>query len=132
MTREEEELRNKLRRIEALFAGATTEGERLAAGAALDRIRKRLREFDRAERSVEYRFKLRDHWSMQLFEALCRRYGVETYRKKRQRQTTVMVRATRSFVESTLWPEFQEIQMTLRADLSEATNRVIREEVFGG
>ena len=35
----ESELREKLRKIEALFAGATTAGEKAAAGAAADRIR---------------------------------------------------------------------------------------------
>ena len=39
---DETQLREKLRKIEALFAGAGTEGERLAAGAALARLRERL------------------------------------------------------------------------------------------
>ena len=38
----EQLLREKLRKIEALFAGAATEGERVAAGAAVERIRDRL------------------------------------------------------------------------------------------
>jgi len=38
----EQSLREKLRKIEALFAGAATDGERLAAGAAAERIRTRL------------------------------------------------------------------------------------------
>ncbi len=37
-------LRDKLRKIEALFAGAATTGEKAAAGAAAERIRARLRE----------------------------------------------------------------------------------------
>jgi hypothetical protein len=37
----ESQLREKLRKIEALFAGAGTAGERLAAEAALDRVRVR-------------------------------------------------------------------------------------------
>jgi len=40
--RPEQSLREKLRKIEALFAGAGTEGEKLAAGAAAERIRDRL------------------------------------------------------------------------------------------
>jgi hypothetical protein len=40
----ESTLKEKLRKIEALFAGAATPGERAAAGAAADRIRARLRE----------------------------------------------------------------------------------------
>ena len=35
-------LRDKLRKIEALFAGAATSGEKAAAGAAAERIRARL------------------------------------------------------------------------------------------
>ena len=35
-------LRDKLRKIEALFAGAATPGEKAAAGAAAERIRERL------------------------------------------------------------------------------------------
>ena len=38
----EQLLREKLRKIEALFAGAATEGEKIAAGAATKRIRERL------------------------------------------------------------------------------------------
>ena len=37
----EDQLREKLRRIEALFAGATTEGERLAAAGLEARARSR-------------------------------------------------------------------------------------------
>lgn len=131
MTFEEEELRKKLRRIEALYSGATTEGERMAAAAALDRIRKRLKEFARVEPPIEFKFTLSDDWSRRLFSALCRRYGLEPYRYKRQRRTTVMVRAPKSFVDGTLWPEFLEIQAALREYLMDATNRIIREEVFG-
>ena len=35
-------LRDKLRKIEAIFAGAATPGEKAAAGAAAERIRERL------------------------------------------------------------------------------------------
>jgi hypothetical protein len=38
----DQQLREKLRKIEALFAGAATEGERFAAGAAAERIRDKL------------------------------------------------------------------------------------------
>jgi hypothetical protein len=41
---DEPRLIEKLQRIEALFAGATTPGERVAAGLARDRILTRLRE----------------------------------------------------------------------------------------
>ena len=38
---DEAQLREKLRKIEALFAGADTVGEKLAAEAALERVRAR-------------------------------------------------------------------------------------------
>lgn len=71
-----------------------------------------------------------DQWQRRLFYALCRRYGLEPYRYKGQRRTTVMVRAPRAFVDKTLWPEYQELQSALNAYLREATERIIREEVF--
>jgi hypothetical protein len=42
-----------------------------------------------------------------------------------------MVRAPRSFIDQTLWPEYQQIKGALDEYLNEATERIIREEVFG-
>ena len=46
----ESQLREKLRKIEALFAGAGTTGERVAAEAALERVRARLTELGQKTR----------------------------------------------------------------------------------
>jgi len=78
----------------------------------------------------ETKFSLADEWQRRLFSALCRRYGLEPYRYKRQRHSTVMVRAPREFVQNTLWPEYLELQAALHAYLKEATDRIIREEIF--
>jgi hypothetical protein len=80
---------------------------------------------------VETQFTLPDRWQRRLFAALCRRYGLDPYRYKRQRYTTVMVRAPRSFIDRTLWPEYLELKAALDEYLNEATERIIREEVFG-
>ena len=125
------ELRDKLRKIEALFAGATTPGERAAAGAAAERIRERLRRSQKAERLVEMKFSLADLWSRQLFLALARRYGLRPYRYHRQKRTTVMLRAPRSFLDQVLWPEFVELDVALTEYLAEMTAKIIREEVYG-
>ncbi len=127
----EDQLREKLRKITALFEGATTMGERQAAAAAIARIRQALQASVRQEVLPEAKFSMPDQWQRRLFTALCRRYGLEPYRYKRQRQTTIIVRAPRSFIEHTLWPEFRELQAALQAYLNEATERIIREEVFG-
>ena len=126
----EQELRDRLRKIEALFEGATTPGERSAAEAAIDRVKQALAGLTRTERPTEIQFSLADRWQRRLFTALCRRYGVEPYRYKRQRYSTLVVRAPRSFVDRTLWPEYLELKEALDEYLNEATERIIREEVY--
>jgi hypothetical protein len=125
----ESQLRDKLRKIEALFAGAGTDGERLAAEAARERIRARLKDAERADPPIEMQFSLADQWSRRLFVALCRRYGLAPYRYRRQRYTTVMLRVPRGFAEQVLWAEFRELNQALQAHLNEVTLRVIREDV---
>jgi hypothetical protein len=122
-------LRDKLRKIEALFAGAGTAGERLAAEAALERVRARLAEFTRRDPPVELKIALPDEWSRRLFLALARRYGLEPYRYRKQRYTTVMLRAPRGFVDQVLLPEFKELNQALQSYLGEVTLKVIREQV---
>src|SRR5947208_16016432 len=85
----EAQLREKLRKIEALFAGAGTTGERLAAEAALERVRARLTELGHKDSPVEMQFSMPDQWSRHLFLALCRRYGLSPYRLHRRRRNTV-------------------------------------------
>ena len=71
----EAQFREKLRKIEALYAGAATPGEKAAAGAAAERIRLQLEAASRKELAEEFKFSIPDTWSRQLFLALCRRYG---------------------------------------------------------
>ena len=127
---DERELREKLRKIEALFAGGATEGERAAAGAAAERIRERLKAQADKEPLIEMQFSLRNPWSHRLFVALCRRYGIKPYRYRRMRYTSLCARAPRSFLDDVLWPEFQQLDEALSLHLSEITDRIIREEVF--
>jgi hypothetical protein len=127
----EQQLRDRLRKISALFEGATTTGERDAAAAAIERVKKALGITAKVEQPVEFTFKLPDLWQRRLFSALCRRYGLEPFRYKGQRYTTVMLRVQKSFVEKTLWPEYRELKEALDEYLNEATERIIREEVFG-
>jgi len=75
---DETKLVEKLARIEALFAGATTPGERDAAAAARERILERLRSIQ--DRPIEYRFTMANVWSRRLFVALLPRYDLTPYR----------------------------------------------------
>jgi hypothetical protein len=122
---DEASLLEKLRLIEALYAGATTEGERVAAGEARRRIQLRLEAMEAADPPIEHRFSLADAWSQKLFVALCRRYGIKPYRYRGQRRTTLMAKVSRSFVRETLWPEFEQLSRVLRKYLDEATERII-------
>jgi len=121
----EDDLLARLRKIEALMAGAGTAGEREAAGAALERVKARLAEQARRDPPVELQFSMPDAWSRQLFVALCRRYGLKPYRYPRQRRNTVMLRVPRGFYDTVLWPEFVELDSALVAHLQEVTSRII-------
>jgi len=128
---DEASLIEKLRRIEALHAGATTAGEREAAAQALARVRAHLKEVAAEDPPVDHKFTLPDPWGRRLFLALCRRYGIDPYRRWGQHRQTVMARVSRRFVEETLWPQYEELQSTLASYREEVTGRVIREGVYG-
>ena len=119
----------KLRKLEALYAGTSVDGEREAARRAAERIRARLDELRGREPEVVLAYRLYDPWSRKLFVALCRRYGLTPYRERGQRHTTVLVRAPRTFHDRTLWPEYQALSDELQKSLEELTNRVIREAI---
>lgn len=131
MTDDESLLRAKLRRIEALFAGAGTDGERAAAGAAAARIRAKLATMEREDRPVELRFTVPDPWAQRLFVALCRRYGLRPFRRSRMHRQSFLVRGPRAFLEDVLWAEFQELNDALAQYLAAVTDKIIREEVYG-
>jgi hypothetical protein len=124
-------LRDKLRKIEALFARATVAGEKLAAGAAADRIRAQLEEVQAREQAIEVHVRLSDPWSRRLFVALCRRYGLRVYRYPRMKRQTLVLKGPRTFIDGVLWPQFAQINEALSEYLAEVTDKVIREEVFG-
>jgi hypothetical protein len=125
MLLDEKALLEKLRRIEALHGGATTSGERDAAANAMRHIQQRLKLAEKEAPPVEYKFTLGDAWSRKLFVALARRYGLKPYRYRGQRYTTVMVRVPKRFVDETLWPEYLELDQSLREALDRSTDHVI-------
>lgn len=126
---DEDRLRDTLRKIEALYAAAGTPGEKVAAGAAAERIRQRFEKTRGKEASEEFRFSISDPWSRQLFIALCRRYGVRPFRYSRMHRQSIVVKGPPSFVNGMLWPEFNELSAALTLHLSQITDRIIREEV---
>jgi hypothetical protein len=127
VTLDEQTLRAKLTRIEALFARAGTEGERDAAASARLRIVERLRRIERDAPPTEHRFSVPDPWARRLLLALLRRYELSPYRYPGQKRQTVMVRAPKPFVDETLWPEFQSLSDELHRYLEDVATRVVSE-----
>ena len=125
---EQAKLIEKLRKIEALYAGATTPGERDAVAEARKRIAQRLAGLVDTDPPIEYRFTLDNTWSRKLFLALLRRYDLKPYRYYRQRYTTVMVRLPASFADS-LWSEYQALDEALRQHLDTIAHTIISEAV---
>jgi hypothetical protein len=123
----EAELAEKLKRIQALFAGAATEGERAAALAAKERVESRLESL-RAEAPEEFSFSLTNPWSRRLLVALLRRHGIEPFRRPGQRRTTVRARGTERRINQ-IWREFRRLDETLVEYLEEVASRVIRDVV---
>ena len=125
MTRDE--LIDKIKKVEALFLGTDSKGEMNAALGALDRLNAQLDQLP--GEPVEYRFTMPDPWKRQLFLALVRRHGLNPYRLPRQRRTTVMVRADKTFIDTILWPQFLELSKLLHTYLDEATSDIIARSV---
>ncbi len=117
----------RLLRIEALHAGATTDGERIASEEARKRILEHLEKLD--EEPIEMRFTLNSVWSQQLFRALARRYGLEPYRYRRQHGTTLMLKIKRRFLDETFWPQFRALNAELGKHLDEVARTVIEAAV---
>ena len=119
----------KLRAIEALYARPGTDGERVAAQLARDRLLERIAEASSDQTGpdvpIEYRFTMADGWSRRVFVALLRKHGIRPYRYHRQRRTTVMANVSPRFVDETLWPQFVAFSDTLRAYLDQVTARVV-------
>ncbi len=119
-------LRAKLSKVEELFRRAGSPGERAAAEAAMDRLNSRLGgSKKRAEPEVELQYSLPDSWSVRLFIAVCRKHGVHTFRYRRQRHTTVMVRTQQRVFDREVWPEFVRLQSELADYFVDVTDHLV-------
>ena len=125
----EDQLRERLKKVEALYFGAATDGERDAAGAAVEWLKAKLEEVSRRDPAIEMKFSLPDQWSVRLFIALCRRYGVRPFRYPRQRSTTIMVRAPRRFFDAVVWRQFSELHTDLWLYFEQTTERLIQQAI---
>jgi hypothetical protein len=103
------DIADKIRKIEALIAGAKSDGERQAGEFAKQRLQEKI-----AVQPIEYTVRLHSRWEKKLFVAICSKYGLRTYRYMRQKHTTAMVRVAKPFMDSVLWPEYNKYASILR------------------
>ena len=128
MTKPAQDIRERLVKLEALFARGATEGERAAAGAALERMQARLDTGDdkaTADPEIELQYSLPDVWAVKLFVALCRKHEIKPYRYPRQRRTTVIVRVRKAEFERTIAAEFQRLHGELTRYFGETLDHLI-------
>ncbi len=136
-------LEEKLRAIEALYAGATTPGEREAAGRARARILAKLSREHPHDRTratddahddahdIEWEFRT-DAWTRRVLLALAYRYGLEPYRYQGQRRSTVVLSAPEPFFRDVFLPQYDRLVAVLTTQLTAVTDQVVTEVLSQG
>ncbi|PCH65634.1 MAG: hypothetical protein COC01_09460 [Bacteroidetes bacterium] len=123
----------KIRKIEALIKGGATEGERLAAIAAKQRVLEKYSGQTVDQGAVEYKLSTSDPWHKSLLMAICRKYELKPYRYHRQKYTTLMVKVNTEFLDKIIWPEYlrySELLEDLVGDITEdLIDKIHRSEV---
>ncbi len=117
------DLQDKIKKIEALIASSKSDGEKQAAALAKSRLLER--HHVEVSKPIEYTVPLGNLWKKKLFVALCNKHQIRTYRYKRQKYTTTMLRAYPSVVENILWPEFNRYSVMLEELVQEIVNDLI-------
>jgi hypothetical protein len=111
---------DKIHKIEALIAGAKSDGERQAAQFAKQRLQEKI-----TAQPLEYTVRLHSRWEKKLFVAICSKHGLRAYRYTRQKYTTAMVRVVKPFMDSVLWPEYNKYASILHKLTEEISTDLI-------
>ena len=114
------DIADKIRKIEALIAGAKSDGERQAAEFAKQRLQEKI-----TAQPIEYTVRLHSRWEKKLFVAICNKHGLRTYRYMRQKYTTAMVRVAKPFMDLVLWPEYNKYARILNKLTEEISTDLI-------
>lgn len=120
----ESDLLRKLAAIEALLGGATSSGERDAARAARERIEAKLGALP--ANCQDWYFTLNEAWSRKLFGAMAKKYGLETFRYKGQRRTSLVIHTTPD-KKNELWKQFLAAHLAMTTHIDELAERLIRQ-----
>lgn len=94
------ELKDKLSKLHALYAGAQTEGERASAIKAKARLLKNI------ENKAIYKFSLQNEVNAKIFIDLLQRYEIYEFKKTPESNNTILAKVPGYFVDQILWPEY--------------------------
>jgi hypothetical protein len=118
---------DKLQKIQALYLGAMTPGERAAAAQAMTNIQNKLENYKQQDRVTEWKFGVNNYFEKRLLKAILNKYGIDSYRYHGQRHTTLNAKASDSMINKVIWPQYQEMSKVLRDHFDKLTNEVIKE-----
>jgi len=121
-----EDIYDKLRKIERLIQRTSSEGERHAAERAKNRLQGRISDI-----AIEYTIRSCSPWQKRLFVAVCNKYGYKTYRYRRQKYTTTMIKISKLEMDTVIWPEHQRYSNLLNEMITEITDDLI-DKVYRG
>jgi len=125
MMKESEILAEKVKRIEDYFALPLTEAELQAGPDSAKRIKARLKALAQTDPPIEFRFSRMEPWAHRVLMALLSRYDITAYRYQGQRHSTIMIRASESFINNTLIPIYDQSCDVLDLHFHQITRDVI-------
>jgi hypothetical protein len=117
---------DKLQKIEALYRGATTAGEKAAAAQVMANVQNKLESYRQEEKPTEWTLRVNNYFEKRLLKAILTKHGLSSYRYHGQRHTTLKVMATKSMINKVVWPQYTEMSEVLRSYFDEVTNDVIK------
>lgn len=117
---------DKLQKIQALYVGATTPGEKAAAAQALANVQNKLESYRKEDHEIEWTLRVSNYFEKRLLKAILGKHGLSSYRYHGQRHTTLKVMATESMMNKVIWPQYTEMSKVLRSYFDEVTDDVIK------
>lgn len=120
---------DKLQKIEALYLGATTAGERAAAAQVMANVQNKLESYRQEEKTTEWTLTVENQFEKRLLKAILAKHGLSVYRYPRQRYTTLKVMATKATINTIIWPQYLEMCKVLESYLDEVTSDVIKKSM---
>lgn len=117
---------DKLQKIEALYLGATTVGEKAAAAQMMANVQNKLESYRQEEKTTEWTLTVENQFEKRLLKAILAKHGLSAYRYPRQRYTTLKVMSTKTTINTIIWPQYLEMCKVLESYLDEVTSDVIK------